>query len=117
MDSSETSALEDEPKGERADAELLYQFALQTFDNIGYEKATAAERAAQAPSERLAIAQLLVLQAIYHELRHGSHHPVHGADRFRQASTAWREFSAGYDQAPDAEKPAPGKSLRYGGLI
>ena len=72
VDSPETtSGHEGQPQGDRATAEMLYQFAVQTFDAIGYEQATPAELAAQTPAERLANAQLLVLQAIYLELRHG----------------------------------------------
>ncbi|SDL17616.1 hypothetical protein [Nonomuraea jiangxiensis] len=44
---------------------------------------TAADLAPQTPSERLANAQLLVLQAIYRELRHGN-------DLAAAQTAAWR---------------------------
>lgn len=51
---------------------MLYQFALQAIGRIDSDKTTAADLAARTPAERLADAQLLVLQAIYRELRHGN---------------------------------------------
>ncbi|MEV4013118.1 hypothetical protein AB0J35_21675 [Nonomuraea angiospora] len=72
MDTSKPPAGDDEPQDDRAMGDMLYQFALQAIGRIDSEQTTAADLAARTPSERLANAQLLVLQAIYRELRHGS---------------------------------------------
>jgi hypothetical protein len=58
-------------QSDRAKAELLYQLAEYAYSHVGYEDRTAAELADRTPGERLVDAQLLMLQAIYHELRHG----------------------------------------------
>ncbi|RSN09143.1 hypothetical protein DMB42_17575 [Nonomuraea sp. WAC 01424] len=71
MDTSKPSAGADEPQGDRAVGDMLYQFALQVIGRLDSEQTTAADLAAQTRSERVADAQLLVLQAIYRELRHG----------------------------------------------
>jgi hypothetical protein len=62
---------DDEPQGDRAVGDMLYQFALQAIGRIDSEQTTAADLAPQTWSERVADAQLVVLQAIYRELRHG----------------------------------------------
>lgn len=60
----------DEPKDDRETAQVLYHFVCQDRDKID-NYATADELAARTTGERLANAQLLALQAIYHELRYG----------------------------------------------
>ncbi|MFI7535082.1 hypothetical protein [Streptosporangium sp. NPDC049376] len=62
MDTSQTAGLADEPHSDRATAERLYRLALQAFAGSDMELS------AMRPAER---AQVLLLQAIYHELRHG----------------------------------------------
>ncbi|MFI6541423.1 hypothetical protein ACIBHY_53850 [Nonomuraea sp. NPDC050547] len=69
--SSATPAPEDTPRSDRAAAEELYQFAETTYRGLGYDHMSGAELAALTPAERLADAQFTLLQAIYHELRHG----------------------------------------------
>lgn len=71
MDTPETFAVEDGPQNDRAEAEQLHQLAQGVFGQIGYMNATAVETAARTPIERLAEARLLMLEAIYRELRHG----------------------------------------------
>lgn len=71
MDTSQAPAPDGRPQSDRAKAELLCQLAEHAYGQIGYEDRTAAESADRTPGERLADAQLLMLQAIYHELRHG----------------------------------------------
>uniref|UniRef100_UPI003F495B19 hypothetical protein n=1 Tax=Streptosporangium sp. CA-256172 TaxID=3240076 RepID=UPI003F495B19 len=70
VDTFETSA-EDDPEDDRALAKQYYQGAVHTFGGIGYDSLTAAEMDARTRVERLADAQLSMLHAMYHELRHG----------------------------------------------
>ncbi|MFG3437307.1 hypothetical protein ACGF0J_08690 [Nonomuraea sp. NPDC047897] len=71
MDTSQIPAPNGQPESDRATAEMFYQFAGQAYGSIGYENKTAAELADRSAGELLADAQLSMLQAIYHELRHG----------------------------------------------
>ncbi|MEV3986265.1 hypothetical protein [Nonomuraea sp. NPDC049758] len=71
METSKPSPAADEPQGDREVGDMLYQFAAQAIGSLDLEQTTAADLAAQTPVERVAAAQLLMLQAIYRELRHG----------------------------------------------
>lgn len=70
MDTFETSA-EGAPENDRTLAKLYYQSAVHAFGGIGYDNLTAAEMDTRTRVERLADAQLSMLHARYHELRHG----------------------------------------------
>ncbi|MEV4067750.1 hypothetical protein [Nonomuraea dietziae] len=99
MDTSQTSAPDDSPQSDRAKAELLYQLAEHAIGHIGYEDKTAAELADRTPGERLADAQLLVLQAIYHELRHGHDQVAAQAVALADHSVALNEHASALDSA------------------
>jgi hypothetical protein len=58
------------PASDRTLAETLYGLVGQDVDAL-FNRATVDERSARPQSERIAEAQLTLLQAIYHELRHG----------------------------------------------
>lgn len=59
-----------ETANDREAAEQLYGLACQAIEDL-YDTATSGELATRTRAERLADAQMLTLQAIYHELRHG----------------------------------------------
>lgn len=71
MDTSQTPVPDGQPQGDRAQAERLYWFAQYAYGGVDFEDADLAELANRSADERRADAQLMMLQAIYHELRHG----------------------------------------------
>ncbi|MGN9789164.1 hypothetical protein ACTMTF_47780 [Nonomuraea sp. ZG12] len=99
MDTSQTPAPDGEPQSARASAEMLNLFAEQAIGEIGYNDMTAAEMADRTRGERLADAQLLMLQAIYHELRHGHDQAAAQAEALADHSTALDEHADALDKA------------------
>ncbi|MGJ6969624.1 hypothetical protein ACSDR0_47875 [Streptosporangium sp. G11] len=99
MDTSQTPTPDSRPQSDRDKAELLYQLAEHAYGHIGYEDRTAAELADRTPGERLADAQLLMLQAIYHELRHGHDQAAAQTMALADHSTALNEHASALDSA------------------
>lgn len=99
MDTSQTPTPDDKPHSDRAKAEWLYQLAESAYGHIGYENKTAAELADRTPGERLADAQLLMLQAIYHELRHGHDQAAAQTVALAEHSTALNQHASALDSA------------------
>ncbi|MEU7004768.1 hypothetical protein [Nonomuraea sp. NPDC046570] len=99
MDTSQTPTPDGRPQSDRAMAEMLYQFAEHAIGQIGYEDMTAAELADRTPGERLADAQLLVLQAIYRELRHGHDQAAAQTMALAEHSTALNEHASALGSA------------------
>lgn len=106
MDTPETFAVEDGPQNDRAEAEQLHQLAQGVFGQIGYMNATAVETAARTPIERLAEAQLLMLEAIYRELRHGH-------DQVTAQTAALAEHVQALSEHADAMDKLGGRLLEH----
>ncbi|MGP4104600.1 hypothetical protein [Nonomuraea sp. KM90] len=93
MDTSQTPASDGQPHSNRATADMFYKFAGHAYGSIGYEDKTAAELADRPAVELLADAQLLMLQAIYHELRHGHDQAVAQTAALAEHSEALRDHA------------------------
>ncbi|RCG32283.1 hypothetical protein DQ384_07230 [Sphaerisporangium album] len=106
MDTTFEPPAEDGPKDDRALAEMHYQDAVQAYGYIGYDNLTAAEINARTRVERLADAQLSMLQAMYHELRHGH-------DQAAAQTAALTEHSRALSEHADAMDKLHGALLEH----